>query len=59
MPSVDSSEVFILDNGGYTLKAGFSSQSECKILPNSITKAKSERRRAFVADQVKSLKLYE
>lgn len=53
MPSVGPAEVFILDNGAYTLKAGFSSQTTCKVLPNSITKAKSERRRAFVADQVR------
>ncbi|XP_076057802.1 actin-related protein 6 isoform X2 [Oratosquilla oratoria] len=44
--------VFILDNGGYTIKAGFSNQNECRIMPNAVMKAKSERRRPFVGDQV-------
>ena len=52
MPSSNRSDVFVLDNGGYSLKAGFSSDACCKVLPNSITKAKSEKRRAFIADQV-------
>lgn len=55
MPGTHNSDVFVLDNGGYTLKAGFSNQPSCKVLPNSITKAKSEKRRAFIADQAKPL----
>ncbi|GBP71921.1 Actin-related protein 6 [Eumeta japonica] len=42
---------YILDNGGYTAKVGFSSDSP-KIVPNCIMKAKSERRRAFIGSQI-------
>ncbi|KAK8722250.1 hypothetical protein OTU49_012340, partial [Cherax quadricarinatus] len=44
--------VFILDNGAYSIKGGFSNQNEPRIMPNAIMKAKSERRRPFIADQV-------
>ncbi|XP_037775751.1 actin-related protein 6-like [Penaeus monodon] len=44
--------VFILDNGAYTIKAGFSNQNEPRVMPNAIMKAKSERRRPFIGDQV-------
>jgi actin-related protein 6 len=53
MPVFNHSDVFVLDNGGYSLKAGFSNQPSCKTIPNCVTKAKSEKRRAFIADQVK------
>ncbi len=52
MPVFNHSDVFVLDNGGSTLKAGFSNQPSCRVIPNCITKAKSEKRRAFIADQV-------
>ena len=52
MPVFTHSDVFVLDNGGCTLKAGFSNQAACRVIPNCITKAKSEKRRAFIADQV-------
>lgn len=42
---------FILDNGAYTAKAGFSNDSPT-IIPNCIMKAKSERRRPFVGNQI-------
>lgn len=42
---------YILDNGAYTAKVGFSSKKP-KIIPNCIMKAKSERRRPFIGDQV-------
>ncbi|CAG9794352.1 unnamed protein product [Diatraea saccharalis] len=42
---------YILDNGAYTAKVGFSS-TEPKIVPNCIMKAKSERRRPFVGSQI-------
>ena len=35
MPSSNSSDVFVLDNRGYSLKAGFSSDACCKVIPNS------------------------
>ena len=53
----DSLPVFVVDNGGGSLKVGFANskpdqESECRLIPNCITKAKSEKRRAFVGDQV-------
>lgn len=44
--------VFVLDNGGGSLKAGLCTQDQPRVMPNAITKAKSEKRRAFVGDQV-------
>lgn len=44
--------VYILDNGGYTAKVGLASAKTPKIVPNCIMKAKSERRRPFIGDQV-------
>jgi actin-related protein 6 len=52
MPVLNPSSVFVVDNGGGSLKAGFSNQSSPRIIPNCITKAKSEKRRAFVGDQI-------
>lgn len=50
------SQVFVLDNGAYTEKAGFASQNEPRLIPNCITKAKSERRRQFIGDQIDDCK---
>jgi len=52
MPIASHSQTFILDNGGGTVKAGFSSQSKPRVMPNCIMKAKSEKRRAFIGDQI-------
>ncbi|XP_066994944.1 actin-related protein 6 [Anabrus simplex] len=49
---MQSNTAFILDNGGYSAKAGLSTDEEPRIIPNCIMKAKSERRRPFVGDQV-------
>ncbi|NP_001040469.1 ARP6 actin-related protein 6-like protein [Bombyx mori] len=42
---------YILDNGAYTAKVGFSN-SKSRIIPNCIMKAKSERRRPFIGSQL-------
>lgn len=42
----------VLDNGAYTAKVGYSSHDDPLIVPNSIMKAKSERRRAFIGNQI-------
>ncbi|XP_045782254.1 actin-related protein 6 [Maniola jurtina] len=42
---------YILDNGAYSAKVGFSN-AEPKIVPNCIMKAKSERRRPFIGSQI-------
>lgn len=49
-------ETFVLDNGAYTAKAGFAKHNEPRIIPNCITKAKSERRRQFIGDQIDDCK---
>lgn len=48
---MSESSCYILDNGGYTAKVGFSNQ-EPKVVPNCIMKAKSERRRPFIGSQI-------
>ena len=52
MPVLENSHIFVLDNGGGTLKVGHSNMHAPRIIPNCITKAKSEKRRAFVGDQM-------
>jgi len=52
MPVLHPSSCLVVDNGASALKAGFSNWSGPRVLPNSICKAKSEKRRAFVADQI-------
>ena len=52
MPSASYSDTLVLDNGGYSLKVGYSSQSAPRVFPNCIMKAKSEKRRAFIGDQI-------
>jgi len=47
---------FILDNGAYLAKAGYSTETSPRLIPNCITKAKNERRRIFVGDQIDDCK---
>ncbi|XP_031627503.1 actin-related protein 6 [Contarinia nasturtii] len=42
----------IIDNGAYSIKIGTSVENDPKIIPNCIMKAKSERRRPFIGDQI-------
>ncbi|KAJ8925243.1 hypothetical protein NQ315_001430 [Exocentrus adspersus] len=42
----------IVDSGAYTIKAGLSSQQNSTLIPNCIMKAKSERKRLFVGNQI-------
>lgn len=49
----------IMDTGASHIKAGWSSDPEPKsIVPNCITKVKSERRRPFISDQLDDCKDY-
>lgn len=50
------SKVFVLDNGSYAAKVGYASDSAPKIIPNYITKAKNERRRIFIGNQLDECK---
>ncbi|RWS04395.1 actin-related protein 6-like protein [Dinothrombium tinctorium] len=50
--------VYILDNGGYSLKVGAATDSSPRIVPNCISKVKSERRRLFIGDQLDDCKDY-
>ncbi|XP_031574279.1 actin-related protein 6-like [Actinia tenebrosa] len=48
--------VLVVDNGAYAAKIGFNSSETPRVIPNSIFKAKSERRRAFIGDQIEECK---
>ena len=48
----------ILDNGGSSLKFGFASDQDPKLIPNCVTKVKSERLRPFIGDQLEDCKDY-
>lgn len=50
------SKTLILDNGVSTVKVGFSTDDTPRILPNCVVKAKSERKRVYVADEVDECK---
>ncbi len=52
MPVISPSSTLVLDNGASSLKVGFSNVSSPRLVPNAICKAKSEKRRAFVGDQI-------
>uniref|UniRef100_A0AC35TQ23 Actin-related protein 6 n=1 Tax=Rhabditophanes sp. KR3021 TaxID=114890 RepID=A0AC35TQ23_9BILA len=47
--------LFILDNGASTIKAGFSTSSTPKIITNAIIKCKSDRNRLYIGAQVDEL----
>ncbi|XP_030765566.1 actin-related protein 6 [Sitophilus oryzae] len=47
-----SLKALIIDNGGYTIKAGYNRDEEPQIIPNCIMKAKSERKRLFIGKQI-------
>lgn len=42
----------IVDSGAYTIKAGLSTDTEPSVIPNCIMKAKSERKRLFIGNQI-------
>lgn len=53
--SASQNKTFVLDNGGYTIKAGFASLdtetgNDCRIIPNCI--ARTRKGKIFVADQL-------
>ena len=52
MPVIQNSSTLVLDNGASLIKAGFSNAVAPRLIPNCITKAKSEKRRAFIGDQI-------
>ncbi|KAG1674182.1 Actin-related protein 6 [Nymphon striatum] len=47
-----ASGVVILDNGAHTAKIGYNNVTDPRIIPNCITKVKTERRRVFIGDQI-------
>lgn len=50
--------IVIIDNGAHSIKAGFSTDKAPVIIPNCVTKVKSERRRPFIGDQLEECKDY-
>ncbi|XP_066155254.1 actin-related protein 6 [Euwallacea fornicatus] len=51
-PKASGLKTLIIDNGSYTIKAGYSTDTEPQNIPNCIMKAKSERKRLFVGKQI-------
>lgn len=51
-PKKDNLSAIIVDSGAYSIKAGISSDENPIIIPNCIMKAKSERKRLFVGNQI-------
>ena len=49
---MSASGTLVLDNGACLLKAGLASRKEPLVMPNAIMKAKSERRRPFIGNQI-------
>ncbi|XP_037075532.1 actin-related protein 6-like [Pollicipes pollicipes] len=49
---MSTSGTFVLDNGASLIKAGLASRKEPLVMPNAIMKAKSERRRPFIGNQI-------
>uniref|UniRef100_A0A183BI80 Actin-related protein 6 n=1 Tax=Globodera pallida TaxID=36090 RepID=A0A183BI80_GLOPA len=45
-------QTLILDNGAYSIKAGYATDKSARIFPNTVFKSKSERKRIFVADEL-------
>lgn len=46
----------VLENGAYTLKVGRGDDDVPRIIPNCISRCKSERRRNFIGDQIEECK---
>nr|CAH7733565.1 unnamed protein product [Callosobruchus chinensis] len=42
----------VVDNGAYSIKVGLSSEAHPTLVPNCIMKAKAERKRLFIGDQI-------
>jgi actin-related protein 6 len=51
-----SADTLILDNGGYSIKAALADSNSAQLFPNCVSKARSERRRLFIADQLEECK---
>uniref|UniRef100_A0A914W9Q4 Actin-related protein 6 n=1 Tax=Plectus sambesii TaxID=2011161 RepID=A0A914W9Q4_9BILA len=48
--------VFVMDNGACTIKAGYATGKEPRQIPNCIIKAKNERKRVYIGDQIDECK---
>ncbi|CAH0562104.1 unnamed protein product [Brassicogethes aeneus] len=48
----DKMNAVVVDSGAFTIKAGHSSRDNPTIIPNCIMKAKSERKRLFIGNQI-------
>lgn len=51
-PKRESITALIVDNGAYNIKVGLSRDESPSIIPNCIMKAKSERKRLFIGNQI-------
>ncbi|XP_015748134.1 PREDICTED: actin-related protein 6-like [Acropora digitifera] len=50
--------VLVLDNGASSAKVGYNTSENPRLIPNCIFKAKSERRKLFIGDQLEECKDY-
>ncbi|KAL1918512.1 uncharacterized protein VTP21DRAFT_3172 [Calcarisporiella thermophila] len=50
-PAPSPSRTVVLDNGAYTIKCGYADSEDLRIIPNSITKGKGDRR-VFIGEQL-------
>lgn len=46
----------ILDNGAYSIKAGYTTDGKARIYPNSVFKTKADRKRVYVSDELDECK---
>ncbi|VDK25022.1 unnamed protein product [Anisakis simplex] len=50
------SRTLIVDNGVGTIKVGYAEDDSPRIIPNCIVKAKNERKRVYIADEIDECK---
>ncbi|KAL3086471.1 hypothetical protein niasHS_008340 [Heterodera schachtii] len=49
---LSSQPTLIMDNGAYSIKAGYATDQSARVFPNTVFKSKGERKRIFVADEL-------
>ncbi|KAF7634225.1 hypothetical protein Mgra_00006403 [Meloidogyne graminicola] len=49
---MDYEQSLILDNGAHSMKIGYSTSNTAKIIPNTIFKSKTDKKRVYIADEL-------
>ncbi|CAJ0959672.1 unnamed protein product, partial [Mesorhabditis belari] len=47
-------KTLVVDNGGYSIKIGYA-DGECRTVPNAVFKSRTDRKRAYISDQLDEL----